>query len=510
MPLDSGLISDVGVRPAGVVPGEWDGEGAAEWLAGEDVLLAISATRQIAKCIFTVDGAPQLLEWPPATDEIFVKLSDLDIGSHEVQVGLLPEAVDDYVAEGSLLVSIRAVQSRPTTGTLGEALVLLADPARPTLSELWDGRTNVQLIGPAGARITIQVVLVNAKQKVLATRQFKTLIPLHHSGWFKIANRELRGAEELRRFYDDAEALILIASHPGLGRALLRCERQFTPLRWVVEDDRNGPLARLINNSENGSIELDQFEFVSPAKAVPVEIGPDSVIRWPAGGLLRARISGFESSVIVPPYVRDLDDLRRTRVSPHIAAGSRTVDQAIRLIRLAALWTSASLPANPFAENERRAVLRAITSHLVSMIAGGRWSHLEEHGSRSDAYTFIELQKGVGEEGYQQALADSIQRRVLAWEALEPTKRAEDFAAVLGSFKHRTLVDHSDERFAEFLLRVASDPATIVGWPVEEIRSSLDRVLVSPVLVRAARFLVLAIHLDEADDSGSTYRGWSW
>jgi hypothetical protein len=39
--LKLGAVSDVEVRPAGVVPGEWDGEGAAEWLAGEVVLLAI-------------------------------------------------------------------------------------------------------------------------------------------------------------------------------------------------------------------------------------------------------------------------------------------------------------------------------------------------------------------------------------------------------------------------------------------------------------------------------------
>jgi len=266
----------------------------------------------------------------------------------------------------------------------------------------------------------------------------------------------------------------------------------------------------LINNAESNSTELDQRAFVSPAEAVPMTATPDAVVRWPAGGLLRARISDFEASVIVPPYVRDLDDLRRTRVSPVIATTSRTLDQVSRLIQQAALWASASLPANPFAENERRAVLRAFTSHVVSMIAGARWAHLEEGGAREDAYSFQQLQKGVGEESYQQALAAAIQRRLLGWEVLEPAKRAEDFATVLATFKHRTLVERSDSRFAEFLLRLTSEPATITGWPEDEVRSSIERALVSPVLVRAARFLVLAIHLDEEDDSGSTYRGWSW
>ena len=508
--LGLGVISDVGVRPAGIVPGEWDGEGAAEWLAGEDVLLAVSSSRSIAMCNFTVDGAPQLLDWPSETHEIFVTLSDLAVGTHDVQVALLPDSVDEFVAEGSLLVSVRAAHSRPSTGTLREGLMLLAEPIVPTLSELWDGRANVQLIGPAGAPVTIQVILVNAKEVALATRHFKTVIPMESSRWLKHAARELRGAEELQRFYDDAEALILIASHPGLGRAQLRCERQFAPLRWVVRSDREGPCARLINNSESSSVEVDQYEFVSPAQAFRVPTPPALEIRWPEGGLLRARMSDFEASVILPPHVRDLEDLRRTRVSPHVAAGSRNTDHAYQLIRLSALWASALLPADPFAESERRAVLRAFTSHLVSMIAGARWSHLEVRGAREDEYSFRQLQTGVGEDGYQEALAEAIHRRLLGWQVLEPTKRAEEFAAVLATFKHWTLVEHTDARFADFLLRLASEPATIDAWPENEVRSSLERALVSPVLVRAARFLVLAIHLDEEEDSGSTYRGWSW
>jgi hypothetical protein len=39
--LGVGVVADVQVRPAGVVPGDWDGEGVAEWLAGEQIVLAI-------------------------------------------------------------------------------------------------------------------------------------------------------------------------------------------------------------------------------------------------------------------------------------------------------------------------------------------------------------------------------------------------------------------------------------------------------------------------------------
>ncbi len=505
--LGLGVVSDVGVRPAGVVPGGWDGEGAAEWLAGEEIVLAISSNRAVAKCALTVDDDPSFLDWPDTGDEIFVALSGLDIGTHDVRVALLPDEVDSTVAEGSLLVSVRAAQSRPSTGTVREGLMLVANPVRPTLSELWDGGAIVELLGPSGTEVTITAALESARGAVLAKTRFKIRIPMDSAGWLKTASREIRGASTLYHCYNEADALVLTTSHPGLGTAQLRCERKFTPLRWIVGSDRDGPYARLINISESSSIEVTRYEFSSPAEAVPVAAVSETPYRWPAGGLLRAQINRFESSVIMPPHVRDLVDLR---VSSHVADGPRTVEHVLSLVGLSALWMSASLSGDPFAHHDRRTALRALTSRVVSIPAGTRWAQLEERGARDDQFSFQQLQDTVGDETYQKALAAAIRRRVVSWQALEPTKRAEEFAAVLATFRHRTLVDRIEWHFAEFLLRLASEPATIMEWPESAIRTALERALVSPVLLRAARFVVLAIHLDEAEDSGSTYRGWSW
>ena len=99
---------------------------------------------------------------------------------------------------------------------------------------------------------------------------------------------------------------------------------------------------------------------------------------------------------------------------------------------------------------------------------------------------------------------------MVSWEALEPAKRAVEFAAVLGTNKNRTTVDRTQHRFAELLLRLASDPATLAGWPEGELRAALTRIIESPVLIRAARFVVLAVCLDEAEDTGASYEGWVW
>ena len=417
--LRLGAISDVEVRPAGVVPGEWDGEGAAEWLAGEEVLLAIKSNHAVAKCVLTVDEDPRYLDWQEFGNEIFVGIADLDVGAHEVQVTLLPLEVDAPVAEGQLIISMRAAYARPSTGTIREGLMLLADPVLPTLSELWDGRAVVELIGPSGAEVTASATLEGTKGRVLARTQFKVHLPLEPGVWLRTASKELQGSPVLQPCYDEADVLNLTFSHPALGKAQLRCERELAPLRWVVGHDRDGPYARLVNNVESRAIELLRYAYASPANPEPVSDSSEERLRWPAGGLLLARVEGFQSAVILPPYVRHLGDIR---ISPYVANAPRTIDRMLELIRLSALWAGASLTGHPFAQHDRRVALRALTMRLVALLAGGRWAQLEEHGLPDDQYSFRQLQEGLGDETYQKALAEAIQRRIVGWIALEPPK----------------------------------------------------------------------------------------
>lgn len=508
--LGLGVVVDVSVRPAGVVPGGWDGDGAAEWLAGEDVILAVSSGRSVANCFVSIDGHDSFLNWPAGRQEVFLCLSGLGIGTHQLRVALMAEAAAPPLADGSFLIGVRAAQARPLTGSVREGLMLLANPPVPTLGEVWDGRAVVELSGPPGVELTATATLEGHRGVVLSQRGFRIRAPLDAAGWLAIVTRELRGWKQLQSRYDDAEALVFSVSHPDLGSTELRCEREYSPLRWIVGMDRDGPYARLIDNTEGPSIGLVRYDFASPTKATPLGEIPSSGIRWPAGGLFSARTNAFEASVILPPLVRDLSDLQHTRVVPHVAMGPRSVDRIVALVQASKRWSAASLPGNPFARHERQAVLRTLTARLVSILAGNHWSELEDRGLADDAFVFQQLQQGVGEETYQRGLADALRRQVGNWHQLEPAKRTVELAAVLGLFQHRTFVEATDYRFAELLLRLASDPGSLTNWPDTELRKAVERLLALPVLIRVARFVVLAIHLDEEEETGSVYRGWSW
>lgn len=501
------VIADVNVRPVGAVPCEWDGEGAAAWLVGEDVTIAVSSNQAIAKCAITIDGSePTFLGWPQQDTEIYVAIRHLAVGEHDVRVSLLPADDQAPMTEGSLLVSIRAARAQPAVGTVREGLMLVASPAQPTLRELWEGRAAVELLGPAATEVTITAKLEDRRGAVLASAAFGTRLPVRPEQWQASITRRIRDAGTLQTHYDQAEAMILTAGHPQLGYSRLRCERPFTPLRWAISRNHDGTLAWLIDNTDSGQAEVTRHGFATPAQAERVALDLDGRLRWPEGGLLRAGVREFESSVILPPHVRHPGDL----VTPRVPAGPRAAETVLNLTELAATWASASLPGDPFAQYERQAVLRAITSRLASDIAGARWVRIEEQGARGDEYSFRQLQRGVGEETYQRNLAAAIRGEIAGWQALNPHDRATEFAAVLSRFSHWTRVGTADWRFAEFLLRLASDPGTVARRPQERLRAAANQVVASPVLMRAARFVVLAVHLDEEDDTGTVYRGWSW
>src|SRR5438046_3071063 len=78
-------------------------------------------------------------------------------------------------------------------------------------------------------------------------------------------------------------------------------------------------------------------------------------------------------------------------------------------------------------------------------------------------------------------LARALQAELHHWRTVAPVRRSERFADILIEHVHLPGVGRAEQRFAEFLLRLASDPASVGRWP--EARSWLDLAFVSPVLV---------------------------
>lgn len=480
------LMAGVKVRPVGLVASGWDGEGAVEWLSGDPAMIAIRGERPPSQCILSIDGRPHLLTWPAGHAELYLALDRLGIGTHEVTVTLLKSEGGSTLARGTLLVTVRDAQTRPPEATRGEGIMMLAAPARPWLNDLWDGRADVTILGPPGTRATLTATLRGPDGARLESIHREVGLPMSTGEWRQFA-RDLRGST-LQHVYDVAESCDLTVSRAGVGFASITCERGFQPIRWVLRRKGRQRTARLIDRTDGGVTNVSYYTVEAPT--VAVDRAADSEECPPCGGLIRAMSRDAVAAMVLPP---DPNGLRlRGVVRPSVPVGLRTVDEVSRLITFHDYWSTAELPADPFARRDQSVVEQAITAAVVSLVSGPKWARLEESLDHNSLLGSLDdMRSLVGEAQPQRTAAAAIGRRLWHW-ASEHSRFEQEFREATSNLAASAgLKDRSDA--AEFILSLAYKPGRVLKWPAVDRAWLIDSVIKSPVLLRAARFAVLGV-----------------
>lgn len=505
--LGVGAVMDVDVRPVGVVPAAWDGEGSATWLAGEDVIIAIRSNRSVRDCLFSLDDQPAVLSWPTDSNKLLVRLSELAAGEHQLHVSLSSATANTPVAVGTLEIAIRPPRMSPSTGSSREGLMLLPSPASPTLDEVWDGRAIVQVLGAPGARVRASMTLSDRRGRPLATPRSTTLtLPVDGAQWVDTFATHFQRHDEIYNAYEQADACDFTVSSPELGKVALRCERAFTPLRWAFGRDREGPYVSLVDNTEGVAATISAYAFARPCEGSTLQLESSQQLRRVDGGLVVVDAGSTRAATILPPHVRRLEDLRAER--PWLPTIPRTQTGILSIIELAALWGEAALPADPVGGIRRVAVLRAFAQRLTAIIAGSRWSRAEAEYTRRGGGDPRSLCDAIGDVAYQRLLAFRLADDRAALATAGAVSRVAALAEALSQYARPVGVDGIERQLAEFLLRLSTEPGTLAGWHTADLEGLLRRTLDSPLLVRAARLLVVTT--DTGEDTTSIYPGWVW
>lgn len=490
------VVAGVCVRPVGLVPLGWDGEGAVEYLAGDPILLAARSERAPESCVVKVnDWPPQLLHWPTGEVELFIAVEDVGVGVHTVTITLLG-STSDAVATGALMVSVRQPNTEGTGA--GEGIRLLASPARPLLTDLWDGLATLTIDGPPDTEAQLVITLKDERDRELATLRRAVTLPLSEAAWRHIAEHDLRGSD-LGDAYDNAETCQVFVSRIGIGFATLVCERGFRPLRWVISKRHNAPdEARLIDRTDGSNTVVDLFESTAPLEAVRLANG--TPVESPlVGGLLRAQSGEQTAGVVLPPDHMELIR-QRNAARPYVRVGTKSAVEAMRLIRGHAAWTDADLPANPFADRQRRKALDAITSELTGLIAGHRWARQERLQRDGDVLDYLETMQGLAGDQDDQRMAEQVNDRLWRW-ARQPELRIPELAELLGPLIASSGMGDA-QAATRFLVRLTSAPGRLLTWDENDRGRLLECVLRSPVLIRVVRMAVLgsdALRLNSED-----------
>lgn len=526
------------VWPAGLAAVAWDGEGHGEWLASETPTLAICSDHAIDELTIAMgEGNSRtfpLADTPPG-EAIFVELPQLPVGLHKFSVAARAGSGAASEVIGDLDVVMRVREARPWSpgATTHGPLEVELDPAAPSLEQLWEGKASVAVRGPARRQATCRVrMFVRAGEAPSFERQLPHVtLPLSSEEWTRHFEAHLKDDKGAQVAYDEAHVCEVDFSADELGVFALRCEREFTPLRWSLKRDSSGFTARLHDDAGSGAPVIERYSFERPTSGE--ELPPEVEHRAPrAGGLYVATLGDFKATMIVPPVVKGLADLQ---CEPKIEPAQRTPETLGNLLSSAQLWGKARLSGEFIAGARRGTVIRALTSNIFSQVGGRAWASAES--KLGDEQGLADLKRCISDKAHELGLGSGLQLEYQALANEPPLRRAARLASLAESFRliqpsanQREFVERSSspvlrvvrrvqgvgpahsEWFSEFALRLASDPVTVRAWAGEHVDASIKKLLDVPSLARAARFLVLAVDQQKQSlvAAGEVYAGWKW
>ena len=500
--VEAGLMSaglsvapEVSVTPVGLVPAAWDGEGLAEWPAGESPLLAIRSSRAVARCIASTETEAKDIAWPTDSETLLVQLVEPATGTHLLSIELLDD-VGEVVTQGRLAVRLREPVDSASTTTARQGMQARAFPPYPTLTDLWTGKSRLDVTGPDDERAKFEVRLTSlGGGRALGGAAFSSQLPIGEERWWEL----FRGVQRERRLdelIDQAEEVVINIEHPALGTSEVRARRPFEPLRWATGQDRSGPWARLVNHSADQPA-LQFYPAEQPAKSSEIRYEDDQEFRFDQAGLVLARCGDLEAATIVLPHVSGgLDALGLLNVRPTLQTCPRTVESVRQCLVLARMWGCLAETTDATGSLVQLRVLEAICAYLGGLVGGPNWWKAERHFLDGFGPTSAVVRAGIGRGADERSVAEGLLQRRRSGSDID---RLTDFYRDAMAVQCRWL----DRDAAQIVADMARTPEVLDSREelvVTAIRVVLDR----PAIFRLARLLAMSETIDFTSDEDRT------
>lgn len=527
-----GLAKTIEAWPSGLDALAWDGEGHGEWFVSERPCLAIRVDHKLDALVAVLDGHRLEIDLSAAnaTEAIFVELPELAAGHHTMRLSARARSSSETESIGELDVVMRV---RETPAWLGVSphgpLIVDVEPATPSLEQFWDGHVEVSVRGPEGRLVKCSVTLSD-KGANGSPKQIQSLsLPITPDRWREHFDKHVKRGDLLRA-YETAETCLIRFDGDDLGTFEIKCERTFTPLRWVVRRSGQRHSARIIDDTGDPEpLHVVRVAFETPTIEEP--LGNDPLYDVPlAGGLYVARRNRDAAAVIISPSVQG-GGLQALRCVPRIAPRGRSVEDILCLIGLTRMWARARTPGNVLAMGWRRDVIRALTREIFRILGGDAWAAAESiaDGNRE---AFDQLKRAVSKKPDERNIAAglSLVSNELAQKPCD--QRVRRLAHTITNFRliphafgalvlttggtvlrGRPANDQDPLWLSELALRLASSPSEVEDWAEPQaLTDGLTKLLEIPTIARAARFLVLAIdhQLDVQSSQRDAYTTWRW
>lgn len=504
------------VWPAGLTPAQWDSDGHGEWLASERPCLGIRADHSVSAIIASIGSGASI---PLVIDNVnpggisFVELPQLPVGLHTIRFSTRRCGSNVVGPVGDLEVLMRIRESRPWSLNGGPQGPLLAriEPVNPTLEQLWEGRADIAFQGPPGRQLKCSASLHDAITDTSKVVQLPPLtLPVEATTWARHFHRHFQEQRGIADAYDTARACELQFTADELGSFALRCERESTPLRWVLRRMTTGYELRLLNDSgAPGTAQIVRRTFERPHQEET--LAGASVYAVPtAGGMYVAKLNCHTATILAPPIV---DGFSQIGCNPVLDYSGDTCAALAAAWSDAELWTAAKPSGNMFSVTRQLIVRLAILRQSMRLLCGDEWATTEAEfvdGATSLGY----LQRAVWKAGHEAEIAERLRKNCSSLSTADMLTRIRETAWVARFLEgpDSQIHDTAFDWLAEFVLRVVSDPAEVKQWAAGRLDEGTSYLIQHPTFVRAARFLVVITdkELNSNGFSHELYASWRW
>jgi hypothetical protein len=504
--IDLGLkpAQQVDVRPAGLPPVDWDGEGSAVWLSSDRARICISSDHPVYELTLNLEssavaGRLDILPNEPG-ERVFVELEELPPGDHTLHVFV--KSSNDQILIGRLEIGIRDPHPWRAVLTDQNAFSVVVDQLDPSLEEVWEGKAAFTIQGPPSRRADCKFsfsYLDSGKTIVVGKQLPPFALPVDCDTWHRYFETYARSEKSFQDTYDLAENCKLHFSAEELGQYDFTCAREFSSLRWILRWENGGYVVRLKDDTgDQNGLRLFRYEFLRPDLPIAFNIAnPDQPTQVSeAGGLYSAQSGDACRSIVVPPVIHALTDLR---VRPVLLDRPRTAQSLAEIISAYQTWSDARTAGDPLSSRRRADVLETLMKAIVERTCGSDWLASELKLSQNQG-SIVDLKSSISRKAFRAGFGAALwlKHSELAQQSL--SQRVTIFSQIAKSHLElpgfAVINSECKDLFqwtAEFTLRLFTRPETLGSWAANQFAGGLAYVLESPTLARGARFLALAV-----------------
>ena len=364
-------------------------------------------------------------------------------------------------------------------------------------------------------------------------------LPITSKDWKPFFTKYFR--ESAQKYYDAATLCRVEFSAEELGSISFDCEREFSPLRWVLRLKGRTHVMKLLDDSGSSSLpNVTYRSFERPSIEVALSLSITNTNQYvvpPKGGMYVATQKSYEASAIAPPTITGFSDLRCT---PQIDSQARSVESILGILDILRAWSNARLPGDFISAQRQHDVFGALTRNIFKIIGGVSWER-EELDASEGAKKVTRLKNAISKISGEKVIGTVLELHLGDLAAMHCRERVErlssltqrysdtpwqDIAAKLSQLFSQQLPKGSSKRsvwtqksvsnenwewLTELGLRLASSPLTVETWAGDRLRAGLTLLLENPMLGRVARFLVIMIDSYLISSSTEkTHESWQW